>query len=31
MRHEDLNEEQLREIYDGYSAIFAIPGDTGAT
>jgi hypothetical protein len=31
MRREDLNEEQLREIYDGYSAIFAIPGVTGGT
>src|SRR5258705_8267707 len=31
MRREDLNEEQLREIYDGYSEIFAIPGVTGGT
>jgi hypothetical protein len=31
MRREDMKEEQLRTIYDGYSAIFAIPGVTGGT
>ena len=31
MQREDLNEEQLRRISDGYSAISAIPGVTGVT